>query len=87
MESAKTMDEIIYAEMTLEELIVITNALSAVKPVDFNRTIDSDEIYTTLYCRNFSLKNRKRHLEIYKDMMWELERRGVIKESWAVRFD
>ncbi|MBC1331105.1 hypothetical protein [Listeria booriae] len=87
MKNIQSMQEVIRVEMTLEELIVITNALATVKPANFNLGIDSDKTYTASYCANPLLKNERRHLDIYMDMVRELKRRGVIKSSWAAMFD
>ncbi|MBC1564086.1 hypothetical protein [Listeria booriae] len=87
MKKIQSMQEVIRVEMTLEELIVITNALATVKPADFNLGIDSNKTYTASYCANPLIKNRQRHVDIYIDMMRELKRRGVIKSSWAAMFD
>ncbi|MBC1306850.1 hypothetical protein [Listeria booriae] len=87
MKNTQALNDIIYTELTLEELTIITNALATVKPADFNQGIDSDIVYTASYCANPLLKNRQRHVDIYIDMMRELHRRGVIKSSWAATFD
>ncbi|MBC1456260.1 hypothetical protein [Listeria newyorkensis] len=87
MKNTQALNDVIYTELTLEELIIITNALGAVSFVDFDKGINSDKIYTTSYCRNPLLKNSARRKEIYTDMMRELERRGVIEPSWAAKFD
>ncbi|MBC1286955.1 hypothetical protein HB818_14425 [Listeria booriae] len=73
--------------MTEEELIVITTALLAVRRIDFEDAINDDAVYTSSYCSNPLLKNTTRRVEIYTDMMRELERREVVKPSWAAKFD
>lgn len=87
MKNTQALNNIIYTELTLEELITITNALGAVTFIDFDKGIDSDKIFTTSYCRNPLLKNSTRRKEIYIDMIRELERRGVIEPSWVAKFD